>query len=500
MKTACAPVRHQASRTIRVGFALFWLRESSGGTLRGDYGRSVRSGLRCRAALSVSSYGAGAAVSVKATAVVLGKGQSRTLRSIPEVRPEVAAEIERRVADAVETKLRVDAAAAWTSDAARAPLSLPEEITIELHFPFHDRLNPIDSSALTASVDEVGRIVLGQRSAPLGEVLAAGALLRRKRPGAPATLLFTHRAHLTGGDLLLHVGPFLRAHGLTAALHDLAGAIEETGLASRANRFEVTFLLRLTGCGVAPWLDLPSSGRGSQGFYDVMKHAVYAAQKALRLWSNYDYFVDDARYRNRDSAWPVLVYSTMRPVEGRRVWEYTVDTLDPRRLIRSLRWTSRPLREYLKPAKQRLLDADPTMRNITTLLPTRGRDRIVKAMRSLPRPFALLVNGESKAVEAILAHGDTVAKARGDVRYLRRTGLHFHETVLARLNRMAVGHSFRHLAGLLHVAVTWGLAWAVGREARLELIGRIREVGSETEFWVGRPISYENSWRRKALK
>jgi len=488
--TTIWPAESHSRQRIRVGLLVFRLRESSGGVLGGDYGLRLPAERRVSVALSVRRNAPGSPVEVRA-AVTPPCERAWALRMLPGIPEDLAAQVEAITAQAVKARLEFDAAAALASDPLRADWTLPTNLFLELHFPVQDRLATLEETVSAPQVDAAGRIFLGDPASVQCEGFWAGLASRRRGADGAPDFVFSHKVTLPAADAALHLSPFLTSQGWSGPLPELDGEGPR----------EVTCVARLAGPAADGWLSLPDGGPHSMAFHRRLKPGIFAMQRALRLWTSYDFFADAANYLQRTRAWPVLVYGAMRPTEGRRMYDYTADTLDPQRLSRSLRCASGALRIYAKSGQQRLLRTGEHHRKVAQVLPIRSRDRIVKAMSAcpVPRGLSMLVNGEAHITEAIAAQGRRVARCSDATRYLRREGIRLYRLISIQMGHLNPSHSFRHLTPLLYLASTWGLAWAAGLCPRLELLVGVRDPATGSEKWTGSTISYENPRRRKPL-
>lgn len=488
MKTTW-PKEVRSHQIVKVGLRVYRLRESSGGVLGGEHGLPLATDRAMAVRVKVRRAAPGSPVEVQAT-VTPHSATSPALRAMTDMPAWLAAEVETAMPEAVKARIELEAAARLARSKRQVAFRIPRTVHVELHFPVQDRLATLAETVSSPRVDEAGRIVLGDPASVLCENFPAVMARGGPKGEAAPDLLFAHRARFEPGEAAVHVQAFLESQGWMGPLPEFDGNAGH----------EVTCLVRLAGRAVRSWLTLPS-GRHSMAFHDRIKHGLCALQRALRLWIGYEYFQDCRRYLQRGKSWPVLVYAAMRPATGRRMYDYSVDTLDPARLNKALRATARPLRAHARIAQQRLLAIGEELPRIVEVLPIRSREKIVKVMSICPAPrtFSMLVNGEARLAEAVAAQGHLTSRYDADPRYLRRQGLHFHRVVSIQMARMTPHYSFRHFTPLVYLAASWGLALGSGSTPKLELLIRVRDLETGQEKWSSSDISYEKSRRRKPL-
>jgi hypothetical protein len=225
--------------------------------------------------------------------------------------------------------------------------------------------------------------------------------------------------------------------------------------------------------------------------FEHFKRVVFAVQRVLRLWMPYLYFHDVRNLSDRETAWPMLVFSAMRPIESRSRVRCAYDVLEPSRIHSSFRWAGRPLRSHLRLVRARL--AVHGLGEIIRHYPNRDTTAILSWMRKMPRFFGRLVKAEAAVVDLFLRHSAACwsgeqATTQGLVLQLEKL-----------LRRCFGSFSFSSLAPLLVQAGTWALARELGLPTAFTGTLTVSEPASGREQRYSTSISYANSRLRRPL-
>ena len=128
-----------------------------------------------------------------------------------------------------------------------------------------------------------------------------------------------------------------------------------------------------------------------------------AAQKALRRWIPENYFRDPARYEDRDTAFPLLVYAASRPCRGRPRSEFTYDLADAEVLQRALNQIGSSLQSVLEIVERSLYDCGRPA--LARRYAPRWHQDVLRAVQKKPRPLLGLLGNEAAVVNALVSLG-----------------------------------------------------------------------------------------------
>ncbi|MEZ5354470.1 MAG: hypothetical protein R2762_17700 [Bryobacteraceae bacterium] len=466
-------------RQVRVGFDIYWLRETPAGRLHGEFG--LRLPADVDKTVTISRFPDATSLA----RVTVSNGGCDTSVSLRAKLAGYACQIE----DILNQALRARVLTLLPGSAEE----LPPEIRIAVHVPFSGRRAPRKDMFPPVQFDPSGAIYFGDPGRLQCLTLAAGPLVHRgnPQPAAPWGMRYSFTHAFPAQEAL---GPVVRS---VLDRHRTAISLPET-----SGDLSLTWLIALDPSAAPAWCNLPAPHSAS--FSRIMHHTMFAVQYALRTFVPFHYFLDVRRFASRGRAWSMLVYSAMRPVLARSAHCYGYDVLDPTPIRSALRWASRPLRSRLRYAHQRILAAGNVdwIRNY----PICDRGRIIRAMSDLPRHFRSLLSGENRILNLVRlmaesAHRMSIAApSKVGVVFSQFAARRFYDQLALALNRLYSGDSFGHLAPLVALAATWGLANAQGLRPKMDLHLRIREIGGPLVHAWRRPISYANPRRRPALQ
>jgi hypothetical protein len=142
-------------------------------------------------------------------------------------------------------------------------------------------------------------------------------------------------------------------------------------------------------------------------YFSVWQKVSLALQHSLRSWVAEEYFRDTARYQDRDSAYPMLVYASTRLCYGRPRTEFTYDLRDyPDRrdtLAETWKMTGRSLQDRMAAIEILLREAGlPALAR--RYKPVWYQD-VMAAVRKRPRHFVALLAAESAVINALINMG-----------------------------------------------------------------------------------------------
>ncbi|MEZ5399610.1 MAG: hypothetical protein R2729_08055 [Bryobacteraceae bacterium] len=459
---------------IRVGFDLYWLRETPAGKLEGCFGRRLPCDSERVADVHRDPDGR---IDIRVSG-----GTANPPAALAAENSAAAEKIGAVLNDAVAARLT-------SLLAAGAPT--PEEIHIGVHIPFEGRRSPNRNRIPAPRHDASGAIYFGDPAVVQGVTLAPGPVARlQSGDPIPWALRYSTTNVIRAGDVPnSQIQSVLDRHRVTIPLPEWRGDIA------------VTWLLTLDPSAGEAWTNLPPPS--TNAFSRQMRNTMFAIQYALRTFVPYHFFLDFKSLSSRGRAWPMLVYSAMRPVLARAAHRYGYDVLDRGPLYSALRWASRPLRARLQWVHQRLTANG--RRDLGSLYPIAGRGRIIRLMAEVPRRYGMLLAGENRVLNIVrltaeFAYAMTASLRRGeDIIYSQLQARRLYKQLKMRLDRLYTDDRFAHLAPLIAIAATWGLAHAQGRRPRLELQLRVEELETGSKYAWSREISYANPRGRSAL-
>ena len=203
----------------------------------------------------------------------------------------------------------------------------------------------------------------------------------------------------------------------------------------------------------ACWLQAPSEN--APGFGVAYRSISIAVQTALRRHLAVLYFADLKRFRDLQTAFPMLAYQVSRPYRAKTRSDLTYDVLNPRMLTKLLRMTRKPLIGELARVQARLhaedlpeLAAKYEPKQITEIM------KSVKRLRRSRKSINLLIRGEGVLVDALVEIGGMAGlgpRKRGSKLALLAKKWDLQ------LRRLYPGRSFQGLAPVLLDAATKAL-------------------------------------------
>jgi hypothetical protein len=153
------------------------------------------------------------------------------------------------------------------------------------------------------------------------------------------------------------------------------------------------------------WINTPNER--DPLYFSVWQKVSLALQRSLRNWVAEEYFREIARYQDRDSAYPMLVYASTRLCYGRPRTEFTYDLRDyPDRrdtLAETWKMTGRSLQDRMTAIEILLREAGmPALAR--RYKPVWYQD-VMAAVRKRPRRFVALLAAESTVINALIDMG-----------------------------------------------------------------------------------------------
>jgi hypothetical protein len=149
------------------------------------------------------------------------------------------------------------------------------------------------------------------------------------------------------------------------------------------------------------WIDAPKERHPA--YFHTWQAVSLAVQKALRAWIPEIYFRDPARYEDRDTAFPLLVYAASRPCRGRPRTEFTYDVVDPEALPRAFHLIGASLQCVLEKVERRLYDCGRP--ELARRYAPRWQEDVLRKVRKKPNPLLGLLGDEAVVVNAIVGLG-----------------------------------------------------------------------------------------------
>lgn len=150
------------------------------------------------------------------------------------------------------------------------------------------------------------------------------------------------------------------------------------------------------------WLGAPSGKHPDH--FAVWQNVSMILQRSLRAWTAERYFRDIARYADRATAYPMIVYHAARVCHGRPRSEFTYSFCDypdcRLTLALSLKMTGRNLQTILENIEQRLIEAE--MPELARRYAPVWYEDVVVAVRKKPKPFLALLRAESAFISALM--------------------------------------------------------------------------------------------------
>jgi len=165
---------------------------------------------------------------------------------------------------------------------------------------------------------------------------------------------------------------------------------------------EMSLALTVPGACAAAWLSVPQDGG------PAMARVSTAIQRAMRRWLPFVYFSRPERYEDLAAAWPLIVYKTSQPCEGK---SFTYDAQDIEDTLRAINSSGRTLPSELARIHDFLL---PRAKKGTAefYAPSQAAS-ILTSVAKDPRLFGALLRADALFVDRLAAlakKGREVAK------------------------------------------------------------------------------------------
>jgi len=149
------------------------------------------------------------------------------------------------------------------------------------------------------------------------------------------------------------------------------------------------------------WIGAPHERQTA--YFRTWQAVSLAAQKGLRRWIPEMYFLDPARYEDRDAAVPLLVYAASRPCRGRARSEFTYDMADEEVLPRALHQIGASLQSVLETVERGLYDCGRPA--LARRYAPRWHHDVLRAALRKPKRLLGLLGDEAAVVNALVGLG-----------------------------------------------------------------------------------------------
>jgi hypothetical protein len=303
--------------------------------------------------------------------------------------------------------------------------------------------------------------------------------------GPLIALLFSDPASAETGGLTFADERTLIPERLRAVLPGLAGdygfPLERLQLPEPGGDVELSVALSLAGKAVNVWFHAPVEEDAN--FFPAYAAVSMAIQRLLRNWVPYLYFDDASVYVDPGSVFPLLVYQCLTVFSGQPRCEFTQDLVEQESPLLGRPSVARRLVPELERIRLRVA---PGTKLARCYHPDRAA-AIAAGVRSQPKLLNAMLSAEAFLVDSLIR---LAAHARqfhsGRVRDSRRAAKRFDRFLAGfasewerRLRRMYAGRDFRPLATLLLMEATAVLNTALGRQAPVHGVLRIRSGRTE---------------------
>ena len=151
-------------------------------------------------------------------------------------------------------------------------------------------------------------------------------------------------------------------------------------------------------------------------YFRTWQRVSIALQNFIRAAAREIYFRDPARFKDRDAAFTLIVFTAIRPFHGRPRSEFTYDLADAQTLDVALHNIGNSLRTALAPLEKRLRESG-SLELAHRFAPVWYQDVLVVAKKR-PRNLARLIAVESRIIDAVIALG-TQRNDKFEKRYFR---------------------------------------------------------------------------------
>lgn len=444
----------------RILFHRFWLRESWTHPIVPDFHETIDSGFPAEFDWESDGEKAPYRISV-------------SMRGAPENKPE-ALVIDPAVAGAKAARRRWIAGLVAHRNGSAPPLN--GSVPVELHLPCTDRRSAPNwqDEACQARVTEDGAIYLQDTGVHQARVNAALAILfRESRVAAPFHSRFTDVRTMDQETALYQLPPILDRYGL--------GDGWKEWMAERpGHHFDVSILLRLKADAAQAWVEIPGPRQAT--FYDRLIQLSNAVQESLRVWLSYLYFQDIKIYHDPAKAWPMIVFTAMKPFRSKSRADYSYEVTDHGSIQRALWGVLPALEDEMRRIAPRLASFPITQQQMYS---QRRTPEMVREAGRFPRLFGALLFGEREMVEAFLRFAQhihetlPVGKPDGVVKH----GSALFRKVERRLASLYGSLDFGHLAPMVLMEATSALAAATGYSYPVEAMIRIRDREESADYY-----------------
>jgi hypothetical protein len=181
-----------------------------------------------------------------------------------------------------------------------------------------------------------------------------------------------------------------------------AGNVIRAVLAPSAAARDLAATLALTD---PAWANTPSERHPD--YFAVWQHVSLALQRWLKEGVSEEYFRELARYEDRDSAYPMIVYQASRRFHGRPRTQFTYDLDDypecQTTVAAAWKMIGQSIQTVLERIERRLREAGRA--DIAHRYAPVWHQDILNAVRKKPRRFVELLTAESAVIDAVIELG-----------------------------------------------------------------------------------------------
>jgi hypothetical protein len=228
---------------------------------------------------------------------------------------------------------------------------------------------------------------------------------------------------------------------------------------------QASLTLSIPGSLGAAWLRAPRER--DPAFFPVYSAVSVAVQRVLRQWLPYLYFSDIDNYDDLGTAFPLLVYQSLRPFPGRPRSEFTYDVLSPNSPLLEGRFPARALVHVLRRVSQLLAGAGRT--STARCFAPEQASSILASVQRRPRLLNSLLAADTFFVDSLVTLGvqgrefsDALPRESGQaIKDLAKFSARFVTTFHRRLRRLYRGRDFSSLGSLLLIEATRALCAAL---------------------------------------
>jgi hypothetical protein len=380
------------------------------------------------------------------------------------------------------------------------------ETHLELHLPFLCRKEwPTRLEVLArmqVESDEDGRLLVyhAEASNPVSHknsyqstlALVGGLSIGRVHSKSNFTLAYTEKRRLPAASAGSTLAPALRGYGFDDGIVEWLDGLAE------APSNEASLSLSIPGSLVAAWLDAPSEDAPT--YFRVYSQVSLAVQRAMRNWLPYVYFAGLDRYDTLGAAFPLLVYQTSRPFQGKPKNDFTYDVLSPDGTDPVFRTSAQALPVELRRVERLLLASGKT--ETAEFYNPKQAPRITASVKRQPRLLHALLVADTFLVDALVNLGCRGSRLREEVsrdpqkavRDLTKFSGEFVRAFHGKLKRLYGGQDFLSLGSLLLVEATNALGAAMSANSAIQAVLHITRCGE------GQPHSVEQTFVNSAFQ